>query len=111
MTRPPASRWSSVWLRVMLVVIGGALLVPAWAGVRMIQAGSVVSGIGLTAVALITIALYVRAVLRVVVSSEPSDDPTGFLWSERYVDYVIWTAVGIPFVIVALIVVWLITKA
>jgi hypothetical protein len=110
-TRPPASKWSSIWLRVILVVIGGALLVPAWAGVRLIQAGTVVSGIGLTAVALITIALYVRAVFRAVVSNEPNDDPAAFLWSERYVDYAIWTAVGIPVVIVALIVVWLVTKA
>ena len=110
MTQAPEPRRLPSWFRVLLVAIGLLFIAPIWGGIRMIQAGSVVLGIGLTAVGLITAGLYVRGVRGVVVSNERTDDPAAFLFSDRYVDYAIWTAVGAPLIAAGLLLVWLITR-
>jgi hypothetical protein len=103
MTPSDDSRRPPRWLRALLWGFAVVLLVPVWAGIRLVQAGATVPGAGVVAVALVTVALWIRFVRRdadrtVLVSSDIRQEG---------VDYLVWTALGVPFVLIGLLLIWL----
>jgi hypothetical protein len=103
----PPPRRSPVWFRVFLYGLTVVLLVPVWAGIRLAQGGSTALGVGLAAVGLVTVALWIRFVRR---EPGPSSDGSFDITSER-VDFAIWMATGVPFLLVGLMLVWLLANA
>jgi Na+-driven multidrug efflux pump len=83
-------------------------LMPVWAGIRILEMGSVVTvvtGIGIVAIGLITFLVAFRFVRR-----EP--DPTGdgsYEVTQEHVDYAVWMALGVPFAFIGLLVLLLLT--
>jgi hypothetical protein len=95
--RPPR------WFRTLLYGFVVVLLVPVWAGIRLVQAGATIPGVGVVAVGLVTVALWIRSIRRdtdrtVLVSSDISQEG---------VDYLVWTALGVPFILIGLLLIWL----
>ena len=103
MTRPPASKRSHVWFRALLYGFVVVLLVPVWAGIRLVQAGATVPGVGVVTVSLVTVALWIRFVRR---DADRTVLVLGDIRQEG-VDYLVWTALGVPFVLIGLLVSWL----
>jgi hypothetical protein len=106
MTQTPGSKRSSRWYRLLLYGLTVVLLVPASAGVRLVQGGSIALGVGVVGVGLVTVALWIRFVRR---EPGPSSDGSLDITSER-VDLAIWMAIGVPFLFVGLMVVWLLAN-
>jgi hypothetical protein len=78
-------------------------IAPAWAGVRIMQIGSVAIGLVVVIVSLVTLVLWVRSVCHAPdMSTDGSFDIT-----REGLDYVVWTAIAVPFIFIALILVWL----
>jgi hypothetical protein len=104
MTQDPDSQRGPRWYRRLSYAIALVLLFPAWAGVRLIQSGAVAIGIGAIFVAFITFALAIR-----YLHNEPGLRRDGsYEITSQHVDYVVWTALGVPFILIGLLVVWLI---
>ena len=106
MTQGPPSPPAARLFRFLLLAVTLVLLVPVWAGIRIIQTGSVVLGFGLVAMGLVTFLLAIR-----FVRAEPG--PTGdgsYDITEQHVDYAIWAGIGIPFIAVGLFVLFLLTS-
>jgi hypothetical protein len=79
------------------------LVAPLWAGVRVMQMGAVPLGFGVVLVALVTIALWFRFVRR---QPDPAADGS-FEITQEHVEYAVWAAVGAPFILIGLLLVWL----
>jgi hypothetical protein len=100
---PP--RWLGLLLRAPLLL---APIMMTWAGFRVVQAGSMIVGMGLIVVSAITAVLVFRrwresrSLLEI--------DPTNGDVSPAYLDYIVWTFLGLPFVLIALLVLSLITE-
>ena len=87
-----------------MYVVVLAVLVPVWAGIRIMQMGSVGLGLGVAIVGVVTVVLWVRYLRR---EPGPSSDGSFDVTQER-VDFAIWTAIGVPFLLVGLMIVWLV---
>ena len=93
------------------LVTAPILLAPiafVWAGIRMVQTGSTVLGIGFVIVAAVTAVLALRR-LRQSTSLLEIDPNTGDV-SRAYLDYIVWAFIGLPFILIALLILTLITN-
>jgi hypothetical protein len=79
-----------------------------WAGFRVVQMGSDVLGIGLIVVAAITAVLAFRHI-RHLPAAQLVDPVTGDV-PRAYFDYIVWAFIGLPFILLGLLVLSLITN-
>lgn len=107
MTRVPRRPRGGRVFRVLLYAMTLVLLMPVWAGVRLMQMGFGVVGIVIVAIGFATFLFALRFARR-----EP--DPAGdgsYEVTQEHIDYAIWTALAMPFLFAGLFVVLLLTGA
>ena len=101
----PKSTRFPLLVPVIQVITGLAVV---WAGARTTELGSAPIGVLLFAVGGITTALAARQLINSVRSPDSGFEASGKLPKDQF-DYIVWTAVGVPIVLVLALLVFVLT--